>query len=139
MFKIRSILNDFVQQNIPSPFRMLGNQTITILWALPKGAGTERIRTEMRQVMKYRLLAQTTIFNAEMFAILKTTEHSKHMHCKTVIMTDSLNTLTALERVYPGRNPTIPKILNLLAVEGEDLKLMWVPAHTGIEGNESTE
>jgi hypothetical protein len=52
MFKIRSILNDFVQQNIPSPFRMLGNPTITTLCALPKGAGTERIRTEMRQVIE---------------------------------------------------------------------------------------
>jgi hypothetical protein len=41
-----------------------------------------------------------------------------------------------LERVYPGRNPTIAKILNLLAEEGEDLKLMLVPAHTGIESNE---
>jgi ribonuclease HI len=72
-----------------------------------------------------------------MYAILKATEHSKHMHCKTVIMTESLSCLTALERVYPGRNSTIPKILNLLAEEGEDLKVMWVPRHTGIEGNES--
>jgi hypothetical protein len=51
-------------------------------------------------------------------------------------MTDSLSSLTALERVYPVRNPTIPKILNLLAEEGEDMKLMWVPAHTRIEDNE---
>jgi hypothetical protein len=48
---------------------------------------------------------QTTIFNAEIFAILKATENLKHMHRKTVIMTDSLSSLTALERVYPGRNP----------------------------------
>jgi hypothetical protein len=76
--------------------------------------------------LKYQLLPQTKIFNAEMFAILKATEHSKHMHRKTIIMTDSLRSLTALERVYLGRNPTIPKILNLLGEEGEDLKLMWV-------------
>jgi hypothetical protein len=59
--------------------------------------------------VKYRLLPETTIFNAEMNAILKVTDHLKHMHCKTVIMPDSLSSLTALERVYPGRNPTIPK------------------------------
>jgi ribonuclease HI len=88
---------------------------------------------------KYRLLPQTTIFNAEMFAILKATEHSKHIHRKRVIMTDSLSSLTALERVYPGRDPKIPKLLNLLAEEGEDLKLMWVSAHTGIEGDESAD
>jgi hypothetical protein len=62
--------------------------------------------------LKYRLLPQTTILNAGVFATLKATEHPKHMHCKTVIMTDSLSTLIALERVYPDRNPTIPKILN---------------------------
>jgi ribonuclease HI len=41
--------------------------------------------------------------------------------------------------VYPGRNSTIPKILNLLAEKGEDLKLMWILAHTGIGGNESVD
>jgi hypothetical protein len=113
----------------------VGHQIITTLFALPKGAGTERISAEMRQViedeglsdyeiisahrslkeekdgcvvvsptatLKYRMIPQTTIFNAEMFAILKATEHSKHMFCKTVIITDSLSSLTALERVYPG-------------------------------------
>jgi hypothetical protein len=70
------------------------------------------------------LLPQTAISNAKMFAILKATEHSKHMHRKTFIMTDSLSSLKALERVYPGKNPTIPKVLNL--------KLMWGPAQTGI-------
>jgi ribonuclease HI len=52
-------------------------------------------------------------------------------------MTDSRSSLAELERVYPVRNPTISKILNLLAEEGGDLKLMWV--HTGIEGNKSAD
>jgi hypothetical protein len=59
------------------------------------------------------------------------------MHRKMIIMTDSLSSLTALKRVYLGRNPTIPKILSMLVEEGEDLKLMWVPEHTEIENNES--
>jgi ribonuclease HI len=61
------------------------------------------------------------------------------MHHKKVIMTDSLSSLTALEIVYPGKNLSIPKILNLLAEEGKNLKLMWVPAQTGIKGNESAD
>jgi hypothetical protein len=131
----------------------VGHQIFTTFCALPKGAGTKRIRAEIRQViedeglsdyeniytdgslkgeklgcavalptvtLKYRLLPQTTIFDAEIFVILKANEHSKHMHRKMVITTNSLNSLTALERVYPGRNPMIPNILNLLANEGED-------------------
>jgi hypothetical protein len=38
-----------------------------------------------------------------------------------------------------GQKPYDPKVLNLLAEEREDLKLMWVPAQTGIEGNESAD
>jgi ribonuclease HI len=41
--------------------------------------------------------------------------------------------------VYPGKNPTIPKMLNLLAEKEEDLKLMWVAAHTGMECNKSAD
>jgi hypothetical protein len=59
------------------------------------------------------------------------------MHLKTVIMTDSLSSLKVLERVYPCKNPMIPKVLNLLAEEGDDLELMSVPGITGIKANES--
>jgi hypothetical protein len=31
------------------------------------------------------------------------------------------------------------KILDMVAEKGESLKLMWVPAHTGIEGNEAVD
>jgi hypothetical protein len=77
-----------------------GKHILTSLWCLPKGAGKERIRAEMQQLIEderlnehehiytdgllkeeqvgcavvmlsstlmYRLLPQTTIFNAEMF------------------------------------------------------------------------
>jgi hypothetical protein len=91
--------------------RNAGHQIITTFCALLKGAGTKRIRTEglsdygsiytdgslkeekvdcevvlPTAALKYRLLPQTTIFNAKMFAILKATKHSKHMHRKTVII-----------------------------------------------------
>jgi hypothetical protein len=52
-------------------------------------------------------------------------------------MTDSLSSLTALEKVFPSKNSIENKILNMLAEKGENLKLMWVPAHTVINGNEA--
>jgi hypothetical protein len=50
-------------------------------------------------------------------------------------MTDSLSSLTALEKVFPTKNSMEHKLLNMLAEKRESLKLMWVPAYTGIEGN----
>jgi ribonuclease HI len=131
---------------------------------LPKGAGKERIRAEMQQLiederlnehehiytdgslkeeqvgcavvmpsytLKYRLLPQTTIFNAEIFAISKAMEQPNEKNCSRIIMTDSLCSMTALEKVFPSKNSMENKILNMLAEKGKSLKLMWVPAHTG--------
>jgi ribonuclease HI len=52
-------------------------------------------------------------------------------------MTDSLSSLTALQKVFPSKNTMENKLLNMLAKKGENLKLMWVPA--GMEGNEAAD
>jgi hypothetical protein len=108
---------DVMVQRQQSPLMTkAGYQIITTFWDLRMGAGAERIRAAIRQVIEYEglfdyesihtdgslkeeklgcavflaiaipIAPQTTIFNGEMFANLKTTEHSKHMHCKTVII-----------------------------------------------------
>jgi hypothetical protein len=59
------------------------------------------------------------------------------INCSRIIMTDFLSSLTVLEVVFPSKNSMENKILNMLAEKGESLKLMWVPVHTGIEGNEA--
>jgi ribonuclease HI len=71
-----------------------------------------------------------------MFAILKAMEPHNETNCSRIIMTDTLSSLTALEKVFPGKNSMQNTIFNRLAEKGKSLKLMWVPAHTGIEGNE---
>jgi hypothetical protein len=59
------------------------------------------------------------------------TNHSK------IIMTDYLSGLTELIKVFPNKNSMENKILNMLAEKENNLKLMWIPAQTGIEGNEA--
>jgi ribonuclease HI len=89
--------------------------------------------------LKYQLLPQTTIFNSEMFAILKAMEQPNETNFSRIIMTDSLSSLTELEKVFSSKNPIENKILNVLAEKGVSLKLIWVPAHTGIEGNQAAD
>jgi hypothetical protein len=65
--------------------------------------------------LKYRLLPQKPIFNAEMFAILKAMEQSNETNCSRIIMTDCLSSLTKLEIFYLARTQWNTKILNMLA------------------------
>jgi hypothetical protein len=132
-------------------------QILTSLRCLPKGAGKEKIRAEMQQLiederlnehehiytvgslkeeqvgcvvvmpsstLKYQLLPQTTIFNSEMFAILKAMEQPNETNFSRIIMTDSLSSLTDLEKVFSSKNPIENKILNVLAEKGVSLKLI---------------
>jgi hypothetical protein len=84
--------------------------------------------------LKYRFLPQTTIFN-----ILKAMDQHNKTNCSRIMMIDSLSILTVLEKVLPSKNSMKNKFLNMLAEKGEIFKFMWVPAHTGIEGNEATD
>jgi hypothetical protein len=58
--------------------------------------------------LKYRLLPQTIIFNAEIFAILKAMEQPNETICSRIIITDSFSNLTAIEKVFPT-----PKKINM--------------------------
>jgi hypothetical protein len=131
---------------------------ITQLMALPKGPGMTRIRAELETIIeeeglweyarvytdgsvmyersgceivmsqsevKIRLAGQLSIFNAEAQAIKITRRWGVD---KRIIMTDSLSNIVAQEALK-----------DLMAEEGSNLKLMWVPAHVGIKGNETAD
>jgi ribonuclease HI len=51
-------------------------------------------------------------------------------------LTDSLSNLMAQESLYSKGNSKTTELKDLLAEEGVNLGLVWVPAHTRITGNE---
>jgi hypothetical protein len=55
---------------------------------------------------------------------------------KKVILTDSLSNLMAQESLYSKGNSKTTELKDRLAIKGTNMRLMWVPAHTGITGNE---
>jgi len=54
---------------------------------------------------------------------------------KKLIVTDSLSTLNTVLENYPKNEPRTRLIANLMDND-ENIKLLWVPAHRGISGNE---
>jgi ribonuclease HI len=146
------------------------NNIITRMTAVPKGAGTIRLKTELEQVIeeeeisdftrvytdgskmdnlvgyaviygtkeiRIRLAEQTCIFSAEAQAIIEAIKATRRWRItKKVILTDSLSSLMAQESLYSKGNSKTTELKNLLAEEGSSLRLMWVPAHSGVTGNE---
>jgi hypothetical protein len=55
---------------------------------------------------------------------------------KKIICTDSPNNLIAQQSLGTKKNP---ELKDLMAEEGNNIKLMWVPAHTGIKRNEEAD
>jgi ribonuclease HI len=57
---------------------------------------------------------------------------------KRIEMTDSLSNNVAQEETFSRGNSEKMVLIDLMAEEGSNLKLMWVPAHVGIKRNETT-
>jgi len=82
-----------------------------------------------------------SIFTAEAEAIIEALRQvNLQISKKILIISDSKSVLTAVES-YPHSNThpsvfTIKSLLYELNLQEFDIKLLWVPSHCGIEGNE---
>ena len=76
-----------------------------------------------------------SIFSAEAVAIKNATDYAKTNRGKFVICTDSRSTLAALENIK-NQSYIICQIRDACIKYHNKIKLMWVPGHTGIPGND---
>ena len=81
-----------------------------------------------------------SIFSAELYGILRALKYVEgHPGTEYLIATDSLSALKALSSENYRENILIWEILEnmyLLSSAGTEIKIEWVPGHSGIEGNE---
>jgi hypothetical protein len=92
---------------------------ITRMMSVPKGAGTA-----------IGLVEQTFIINAEAQAIIEAIKATRRWgKMKRIVITDSHCNLMAEEILYTKGNSKKTELKDLLAEEGSNLRLMWVPSH----------
>ncbi|XP_054087904.1 uncharacterized protein LOC128922191 [Zeugodacus cucurbitae] len=86
-------------------------------------------------ITKGLLLPPCSVFTAEAYAIKVATQWIMSSKGKYVICTDSLSTISAVQN--PTNSNTIIKEIRDNLIEGKrKIKLMWVPGHCDIKGNE---
>lgn len=84
-----------------------------------------------------RLPNTTSIFTAEMMAILKAVEHAgqkKYRKCN--IVSDSLSALKSLEKIFTNDQMTIKIKDKIQKFPETKFKIIWCPSHQNIGGNE---
>ncbi|CAD7004082.1 unnamed protein product [Ceratitis capitata] len=81
------------------------------------------------------LLPHCSVFTAEAFAISLATEFAAANKGKYIICTDSKASFSAVQN-FQNQEPLICKIRTKLQQHINKIKIMWIPGHCGIAGNE---
>jgi|UniRef100_A0A2S2QP38 ribonuclease HI len=84
----------------------------------------------------HKLDPLSNIYTAETFAILEATLTAlSSNHDKILILSDSMSAVTSIANVHTKCN-LAQSIQNIILSTDKSIKLMWVPSHIGIPGNE---
>jgi exonuclease III/ribonuclease HI len=85
-----------------------------------------------------KMIEGTTIFNAEAYAISQAINLTREIsEDQIAIFSDSLSVLTAIQNNKD--NVIVRKVSRKLRESGKVIWLVWIPSHTGLEGNEKAD
>lgn len=89
----------------------------------------------------YKLPEDCSIFTAELIAIQKAIEYAVTQSLQnTLICSDSMSSIQAIMNMY-SKNPIVNHISDLMNQNQTPTRitLMWIPSHSGIDGNEKAD
>ncbi|XP_060863243.1 uncharacterized protein LOC132939856 [Metopolophium dirhodum] len=90
----------------------------------------------------YKLSVECSIYTAEAIAILKALEYSlEKQNNNFVILSDSLSSIISIANTHKPNDISkkIQLAISAHHVKGNVVKLMWVPGHSSIKGNEKAD
>lgn len=84
----------------------------------------------------HKIAPYSSIYTAETFAILEAISISLSTpHGKILILSDSMSAITSIANIHTKCN-LARNIQNKILATNKIIKLMWIPSHVGIPGNE---
>jgi len=91
---------------------------------------------------KFRLCNKSTIYAAELTAIIETVlwilNSECYNNCKFAIFCDSLSVLTSIKRSYCQSRPTLLNDLlyHISKLSSNQIRFIWIPSHIDLSGND---
>jgi ribonuclease HI len=133
---IKSTTLEFINSNLGAHLQIYTDGSKT-----KDGVGSAFFIPEFNICRKYTLPNYCSVFVSELMAILKVLQWIEDvMPNRAVILSDSLSALNAIEDITgSSREDLVYDIVTTLTnlnYRGIDIQLAWVPAHSGIPGNE---